>query len=352
MYVRRAKIALGETLAERHVIYLDTRYWILLRKANADLDSTSAVELLGLLRKGIAAGRVFCPISETVFLELMKQSDPVSRLATAALIDELSLGVTLVGQDARIGTEIAYFLRSRSGQTNLHPVKHLIWSKHSYVLGMVHPTNMSFDPEAEFEIQKAVFDLMWTTPLRDIIKTIGNFPTIEIEFRRIAEKLNADVADNACYLQSFEQAYADEARGIVDLFGGIAVDITVSMAFERGAISEQPTPAQCQAFENQHKNLLAVCLEKNKARDELRTLHILSSLHASLRWNKGRKFKGNDLFDFDHAAAALAYGDAFFTEGSLSAMIKERHLALDRAYGCRVTAEMDEAIAITAKLIG
>ena len=54
----------------------------------------AALNCSGLLRRGAADGTLFVPVSEAVVLELLKQDDPSSRLATAALIDELSQGVT------------------------------------------------------------------------------------------------------------------------------------------------------------------------------------------------------------------------------------------------------------------
>jgi hypothetical protein len=124
-HVRRAHITLGESLSTRRAIYLDVKYWIILRAAAEDLDNTSAVELLTLLRAGVAAGILFCPIEASVFIEMMKQNLS-SRLKTAVLINELSLGGSLVSQETRIGTEIAHFLHTNSYQGDLHPLKHLV----------------------------------------------------------------------------------------------------------------------------------------------------------------------------------------------------------------------------------
>ena len=117
-------------------------------------------------------------------------------------------------------------------------------------------------------------------------------------------------------------------------------------------VSGEPSPEQRRTIENPFKNLFATSLERDRSRDTLRTMHIMASLHASLRWNKGRKFRGNDLFDFNHAAAALAYCDAFFTERSLRTMVTQEHIALDKLYGCHVATEIDEAIAYLRDLVG
>src|SRR5207302_1314667 len=125
-----------------------------------------------LLRQGVASGKLFCPASESVFLELLKQSDPSSRTATARLIDELSLGVTLLPNQARAATELARFIHSFEDSANLHPLRHLVWSKLSYVLGFVHPTSAAFDADTDLVMQKAFFDHMWIIPLTTMVEMI------------------------------------------------------------------------------------------------------------------------------------------------------------------------------------
>src|SRR3989442_8594732 len=133
-HVKSRVVELGGLVDARTAIYLDLNFWILLRKAALGLDFNHAsTELLRLLRKGVAVGRLFCPASESVFLELLKQSDSSSRLATARLIDELSLGVTLLPNHARFATELGHFIHSFEDGANLHPLRHLVWSKLSYV---------------------------------------------------------------------------------------------------------------------------------------------------------------------------------------------------------------------------
>jgi hypothetical protein len=161
-YVRARRIELGRSLDHRRPVYLDLRYWIILRDAllNRTADPT-AKTLLDLLRRQVRAGRIFCPISGAVFLELLKQKDLSTRSATAQLIDDLSLGVTLAPEPERIGTELAHFLYSQRDQQALYPLQWLVWSKLSDVLDVVHPTDTGFQPQTELMIQKAFFDHMW-----------------------------------------------------------------------------------------------------------------------------------------------------------------------------------------------
>lgn len=94
---RRYRVhALGRDLASRKAIYLDLRFWIGLRDAARYNKLGLERDLLLGLRRRVASGALFCPITDSTFLELFKQTDQQSRVATAELIDELSLGVTLM----------------------------------------------------------------------------------------------------------------------------------------------------------------------------------------------------------------------------------------------------------------
>ena len=82
--------------------------------------------------------------------------------------------------------------------------------------------------------------------------------------------------------------------------------------------------------------LLVGSMGSSKGKATLRTLHIETSIHAAVRWNKGQNFKANDFFDIQHAAAAVGYCDAFFTERSLANVLTRSDLALDKLYNCTV----------------
>lgn len=350
-HARRSQIALGQSLASKKAIYLDMRYWILLRKAAAGTGSQDTHELLRLLRKGVVGQRLFCPIGESVFIELMKQSDQASRKATAILIDELGGGVTLIAPEQRTATEIACFLYQHSGIADLHPLEHLVWTKLTYVLGTMHPAGTAFDPATELAIQKAFFDHMWDISLSEIIDVIGDQPLPTDTLGAASDALNKGIAENAHMLRSFQQAYSAEIRGVVDVTCDAIPDIMLAIAQAQGVSLNKPTESERANGLAMFKNLIAAALERGKGREQLRAMHIYASLHASLRWNKGRKLDANDLYDFQHAVAALGYADVFLTENPLRVMITQRHLGLDSFYGCTVVSDVADAVAVVAGLV-
>lgn len=345
-HVRRRQRELGESLQSRRAIYLDQKFWIILRGVAAgERSAPDEVALLGQLKQAVESGIAFCPISESTFAELLKQEDSATRLATAKLIDELSLGISLIAYDERIELELEHFIHSKAEKRNLIPILHLVWSKLSYVLGHIHPTNTGFDDATELALQKAFFDHMWTRPLSEIVRILGDSMPPDMSFTSLAGRLNASNAEHAHELKSFQKTYAIELRGVLNLIAPIGADIASKMV-ERVAGRSMPREGpEWSSLVQQWEIFLFKALKEDDGKNILRTLHINTCLHAAVRWNKAQQLEANDFHDFYHACAALAYCDVLLTERSLRAMVTAKHVALDILYGCRVASNVKEGLA-------
>lgn len=345
-HVLSCQIALAKGLEQRKAIYLDTKFWIILRDAAAGIcTSEDSLQLLALLRGNVVAGKMFCPISDSTFAELFKQRDAKTKQATAQLIDELSLGVSLIPFDARVIMEFQNFIAAKGEQQDLPPPRHLVWSKLSYVLGWVHPTQTGFDSATELVLQKAFFDHMWSIPLAEVVAMIGDaMSPDENRFESLADRLNAGNGEHAGELRSFQQTYAVEIRGAIDLFAAEAADIVYDIA-ERATRKRLPREGiEWATYVREWKGFLNAAFMKEEVQDALCTLHINTCLHAAVRWNKGRQLAANDFHDFHHAAAALGYCDVFLTERSLKAMVTASNIVLDKRFHCEVRAGLPEAL--------
>jgi len=350
-HVRGSELRLGESLSRREPIYLDTKFWILLRNASQGKEKSNAVDLLKLLQQAVNVGKVFCPINSALFVELMRQDSLRSRLATAKTIDDLSLGTTIVGFEERAAVEIDHFIRSTANLHSHHSVHHAVWRKLAYVLGISNVQNAAIDPKIDVAAQKAFFDHMCTLSLQDIIKTIGEEWTFEENPTTFASTMNEQIAEHAQELRSFKQTYDAEVRGVVDDVDDIALDVVRSISREHHQRVTEMDDSQKKESKNGWKNLIYLTLVQDKARHFLPTLHIRSSLYASLRWNKGRKFRSTDLWDFSHAEVGIGYCSAFFTDKSLHTMITEKHLRLDALYECNVGSSVEHAIEYVSRIL-
>lgn len=344
-HTRSRLLELGAMLAPRKAIYLDLCFWILLRDAMRSGAPDVGLQMLSTLRGLVKSGVAFCPISDGTFLELFKQTDSASRVATAGLIDELSLGVTLVPFHLRVGTEIAHYVHSAKPGANLYPLRELAWSKLSYVMGFVHPTKMAFDVATNLAIQKAFFDHMWNNvSLVQMCSHLGEafVHADPLHFRQTSSNLNEQNQIHAADLKSFRKTYKDELIGVLDLFAGTLAQILAPMLpLEAGPLPADGTGERAEV-DRQCLSFLVGALGTEVGRKAIRSLHIKSLLHAAVRWNKKQALKPNDLFDFDHAAAAIGYCDAFFTDGPLRAMLSRRDLGLIEDFRCFVGSEVEE----------
>lgn len=343
-HVRNRTVALGGVVNGRERIYLDKRFWIILRDVvlKRRKDQTS-FDLLEALRARVRSKRSICPISESVFIELLKQQDIQTRRETAALIDDLSEGVTLAPYPERVSTEIAHFFYDCGGKSELYPLKNLVWSKLGYVLGVQHPSQTPFEASEELVIQKAFFDHMWECSLTEMVDLIGADPPPPMDFDSLAQRLNKDSALHADEIRSFKQAYRTEMTGGLSVFMPVARKVLEQM-FERATgKSVEATEAERSEHERKLLSFFNKPFEKDKVAIRLRTLHITSLCHAAYRWDKKRKFEGNDLHDFHHAAAGVGYCNVFLTEKPLRSLLQQNHLRIAETFSCKIISSVKEA---------
>lgn len=321
------------------------RFWIIVRDTALGVRTEPAArKLLHHLQRGVTNGRLVCPISAATFLELMKQRYSTGRrIGTAQLVDELSLGTSMIPSRIVMGTEIHSFLLRDKGETELYPMQELIWTKVAYVLGDTYPSLAELSPAEELGIQKSFFDYLWDHSLSDMVKTMGdNFPLSD-GFAELSRETNENNAKHRDELRSFAQTYDTELRGVIEVAGDVAADVIHQLA-EKEAGCELPATVEERANSvNMFRNWLYHAFKKPQTKDALRCLHIGASIHAAMRWDKDRKFKPNDYYDFEHATAALGYCDAFLTEGSLHGLVTRPQVNLEAVNGCRVFSDVELA---------
>lgn len=345
-HVHRRHVQLTQSLNDRQAIYLDTKFWLILRDTVLGTRVTEESQtLLALLRQKVACGKGFCPISEATFMELLKQRDPRTILATSKLIDELSLGMSLIPFEERAAMELRCFIHRFHPEPIPAPPPHTPWTRLSFVLGVMHPTNTPFDQATELVLQKSFFDHMWDQSLAEMIEVLGaSRPSRSLSFDSLADRLNLGNARHISDLRSYKHTYELEASGAADVFAETAAGI-VHTFNERATGRSQPKAGEQWGEQVRiWRNVVAKTLMHATERRSLPTLHVNTCMHASLRWQKLEKFEANDFPDFHHATAALVYCQMFLTERGLKARVTTKNVSLDEIYACAVAASVPEAI--------
>lgn len=146
-------------------------------------------------------------------------------------------------------------------------------------------------------------------------------------------------------MRSFAQVYRDEINGVLELAAPIAADVLHDMAEKALGPDIQSSADEQEDVAKQCLGLLRAAVRKPSGRRALRTLQVGALLHAALRWNRTQKLDANDIFDFHHAGAALAYCDVLLTDGPMHTLLRQRHLAIERDFPCRIMSSVEEAAA-------
>ena len=325
---------LAQSLETRKAIYLDFRFWVTVREVWEGIQTRPEDrKLVHHLTRLVRAGRIFCPISVTIFAELVNVGQQERREATIKAIEELSAGVTLMPEEDRVEAEVADIVLG-SMMPELPRPPRRVWTRPAYVLGNIHVSSTGFPPETERAIQKAFFDHLWEQPLSAIAaqldpETYGS----RAEMAALADRLNRGNRAHITQMKSFETVLVNELSGAAEL-GEPALCKVIAQAYR--TVTGR-TDAPDGAHGRTGLNLLRACLLSEHGH-RLPTLHVHASLHALFRWEyRDKLLTANDVFDFAHPAAALAYCDAFFTEKELAGSVAHRRVRLDERYDCFVT---------------
>lgn len=345
-YTRDVRLALGLEIEHRKKIYLDTKYWLLLRDVVLGRTGDKHLsELLPVLRSGVEAEKVICPISEDVFAEVLKQLDPLTLKETVKLIDDLSRGVSILSERERIMFETLYYiLRTSKGEDSVYSPDVLVWTKLSYVLGAIHPTSTPFSPEEELVVQKTFFDQMWSISLSQMVEIMGMEAISKMpKLNDLSAMLNDGKTKHAHENKSFKQLFLSELTGVLDLCIPIFEDAMIYLFEKEKGYKPTMNEIESTSAGKQIANSVYNLFSKNKLHTYFPTLVIGAGLHASVRWDIKRKFKRNDVHDFRHTQTALPYFDFFLTDHSLKDLITRSNTAFHKKYSCEVFSHPHEA---------
>ena len=340
---------LARVVLARRRVYLDTRYWIFLRDAELGRAHKPVhVELLQLLRSAVHSGRFICPIGDSTFVELLKQSDPTTRLATARLIDALSLGVTIQNAHDRLKTELVHFLASVTGRQGVPgPPIERVWLRVGHVLGTAEPVYEDVSADEQLAISKTFFDVMWAVTLEEmLLDTPRPHDVSDTDFQATATRITAACKADGSHFTNFKALYLAEINGFFDVH---EEHLRSAFAEIHRHLLPHERPATSADFRSDSRiivNAFTNLFRLGQLGTAVPTAQIVAGLYAAIRWQRQRSFVASDFYDFYHATAALPYCDVFLTESFLGTLLTCPPLDLARIFDTTVV--WDEADAIEA----
>jgi hypothetical protein len=349
-YLKERRLALGKELKDRKKIYLDTKYWILLRDCKLGRsDQPILGRLLDMLQRGVTAQKLLCPISTDVFIEILKQTNEVNLRCTVKLVDTLSLGVSVLYRQERTRMELLYFLfKILRGEEKCLPPDVFVWTKLAYTLGFTTPRNTGFSPEDELLIQKVFLDQMWHLSLSDLVENMGIDVIRKMpRMSDISTELNKGKFSHTHENRSFKQMFLSELAGALDT---MLPDLSEIFEYMYENFTGAITPRE-KVEPNLFRNIIYHGFRLNRFTTELPSIRIRATLHAAIRWDAMRKYKATDIHDINHAEAALPYFKVFLTERSLRDLVTRKSLNLHGIYNCQVLVDPAEALEAIERIV-
>lgn len=251
LHLRQKHLGLLKALDARTLIYLDTNHWIHLR--HVLLNDSKALpayrDILHLLDKLARGKRVLCPVSFPLFLELMKQKDQTTRLATARLMDCLSGGVCFQHPYLIQRLELRQIMLRGILREKAPDLRDQVWTKVGFIAGEMLPFHKGFSEEDMRFLQKLSIDGMWAIPLDHFAENIST-ELSTIHQQKLAAATNTDAewyrAKKISFDEALEREKAFSLRSLRKDFEEIAKEIFDEYPQYRDT-SELPQPSASDA---------------------------------------------------------------------------------------------------------
>jgi len=323
-------------------LYIDTNHWIRLRDVLLGRPRGAAdTRLLELLRT-ITRGRLLTvPLSSHLIQELCYQTDLTTLRATAALMDELSQGVTLAGFRDRTVLELLHWIRAIAERGAPLPVL-LVWTTVPNIFQLQFADIGNQDPHLRNSFSNAYEDVAESIRLSDLI---GRLAAVTHGADRQLE------IDLAVELTRHKETIWATQGGLASVFQEEAVGyLEKVLPYLDGPTSDElrklPGAAELEgeALVRNAKIAFLAANDLKLAKTALPGLRIMAGCNALIRCDTRRRFKQGDQVDLQHAAAALPYCTAYLTDRPMQHLLTSSPYSLAALYDCEVLSTAEEAI--------
>ena len=338
-YVRRKRRELRGHLDKLARPYIDTCHWIRMREVvmNDPRMNARYVPVLAKLRELKSAGKILCPFSFPVYVELNRQTSDETRRAMARLIDELSDGVCLEPPNVIEQVELRRQVLQSVFGPGAPDLNEWIWTKAAWVCGQALPEATAFSPEDQNTIKKVFTDHVWNSRLSDLVEFSPTTPMPPF-LENLAAKFGQDAKIYREQKATYQRVWQEEKTHLV------------------GRLVREALPRIADEIWRQFPKESAAAMKANSGKKKpdpgmLASVQILAAVHASFfTASSNMTFEANDLIDAQHAAVGLPYCDFLFVDKPLSHRLNTKPLDFGQVYGKPITGDPVEFLAWLEKL--
>ena len=324
-YIKQKRLEISQLIRYKKIVYLDTNYWIKLRKEHNKTDLIDR-KFFNRVNELVVCGKCIFPISEITFWEIMKQSDLQSRKETMEMVDKFSGGIAIINNDERRQLELRHWKSNLIGNETF-TLNELVFTKIPFILGYEF-LNMvdTISQQKDFiDAVSAASLLEFASDNNFVFKFIDNI-----------ENLSSGIKQHEGENNTIKDLFLSELSGYLDLYSDSISEVEYQMFYK--TTGQYPTNEEKNTVDTSKSMYLIYNMFRlDKITNELPAYHIFPMLFAYFRMKakQGMKFQDeNNTMDFLHASFALPYCDYFFTEKRLCNMINE--LKLNEIYNCIV----------------
>lgn len=317
-YRRQRYDELNAWVDVRKAVYLDMKYWIWLRDPDRSPFPAETKALRAALMHGVEARRLFCPVSYSVFVELMRIKPMTLRLRQAELMDELSDGIAIRNGFDMAEIEFCEFFGRNFPALRAIPYRvESVWCPVGQMVVEKYAYHDDLPADVMERCRKVMLDVMWEKRMIDYTALEG----LPEHPRDTAARVNAERQSYPRGQQSFSELFAAELNGALEAMYPRLEEQLVSVAGIFGICPTAQERADAGAYRHVFINLFREAVTRGLDAKAIPSLRVRSALHASIRMDDRRPFRENDLEDIAHSSVAVSYSDLFLTERSFGELL-------------------------------
>jgi hypothetical protein len=353
-YLRNRELELGQEVAGKVRVYLDTKFWILFRDHVLEREVHPDIgNLYKKLSELVSEGRLICPVSAYSIAEVQTQADENTRLATARVMDELSLSTSLHKEETRIPLEVREFLELPVGDTKSRfNLLHRVWTRPRWVGYPFDAGGDDSPPEHRLAARKAAVDAAWACTILDFISQATGALPMRAFAEEITPILNEDKTDRAERPERFKKIFLGQLMNPLEIYSPFIEGVLDQILEEETGITFGAADKDTAHSQGTVASTIWRAFKEERAGKHLPFFRILPWTLTTYVIDGDRQYKANDIDDFYHAAAALPYCHLFLTEKSMAHLLTSKPLEFNRLYTTRVAAKPADAIKALEELIG
>ena len=325
--------ALREEASQKAILYLDVCHWIDLSHVWLESGRPSPIykDILRSMFRLLERNAILCPLSITIFDELMKQTDPRSRGATANLMEVFSQGTSLIRYEDAFALQCKSALGVCDVHSNTRPAglsRIGLWFRD----GLVREAWYAGEPADMWE--RMSIDLRWDLTVWDCQQLASLFGSPHPQGREFFSKW-AGLAPQQRVSRRPYKELARECR--MDIASEYKMEVVPNLA-------EVLSNTWADNFE-------AAVLEAvgSTAYGRIPCVEILGSMCAAHVY-RGSKVRMNDILDFYHASLGIPASAGYFCDGPMEHLLRSKVLGLDGTFNAEIRSKPEELLEYLLRL--